>query len=75
MASTIHSACGKNTDSSSTGGVIQLRAPSTTGGASRSSKHRRPMVVAMVCSTLPRSHASEVSRMRPVLRTDSAIGP
>ena len=45
--------------SSSAAGVIQFREPTTTGGASRSSKASCVRFVATVCSTQPRSTASD----------------
>ena len=64
----------KNRVSSSAAGVIQLREPSTTGGASRSSKQSCVKVEATVCITQPRSTASVSSSTLPVLRTEAAIG-
>ena len=55
-------------------GVIQLRAVTTTGGASRSSNATCVMCAAIVCRKLPRSHASQVSKSLWVVRTDSITG-
>ena len=71
MASTIHSGCRKNGSSSSGAGVMWLRAPTTTTGASGESNARFDTVVATVCRNEPRSTASEASTRRPVFLTDS----
>jgi len=48
IASRIHAGCGKNRSSSSGAGVMWLRAPTTTTGASRESKARSARSVATV---------------------------
>ena len=71
MASTIHSGWGKKASSISCAGVIQFFAPTTTGGASRSSKQSSAMLEARLRIKLLRSQASPVTTMRPVFLTDS----
>ena len=74
MASSTQDGWGKNSDSSSAAGVIQFRAPTMTGGPSRSLKHSCVRLAATVCMTLPRSTSSETSTTLAVLRTDSTSG-
>ena len=72
-ASSSQEGCGKKSFSSSAAGVIQLRLPTTTGGASRSSKQSCDKLAATVCMKQPRSAASVPRSTAPVFLTDSAI--